>query len=101
MEKLNLKDLNGAAVLAAYAKMDYIPMQCTWTEKAGYFGESSKRCACATWYTLGESTFKGSPVFLLEHELYGDVAAGLIVESDGKIIHDDVHDGFDNLLDLS
>lgn len=48
MKKLNLKDvLTPAAVSAAYAKMDYMPMQSTWTEEAGFFGPDSKRCACA------------------------------------------------------
>ena len=35
--------------------------------------------------------------FLLEHEEYGDEAAGLIVVEHGRIILDDVYNGLDEL----
>lgn len=50
-----------------------------------------------TWYVIAEGCHKGSKVFLLEHETYGDEAACLIVNSSGHVIMDDVYNGFDDL----
>jgi len=50
-----------------------------------------------TWYIIGESVYKNEPVFLLEHEQYGDEAASLIVKEDLTIVMDDVWNGFDDL----
>ena len=49
------------------------------------------------WYVIDERIYYGEKVFLLEHETYGDEAACLIVNETGKIILDDVYDGFDDL----
>lgn len=49
------------------------------------------------WYVIDYSYHKGQQVFLLEHEIYGDAAASLIVNADGKII---VEDGFNGFSDL-
>lgn len=43
-----------------------------------------------TWYALESSHYEGERVFLLEHERYGDEAAHIIVNQDGKIIMEDV-----------
>ena len=62
-----------------------------------------------TWYAIDESWARLTPdeggkprtiyahVLLLEHEVYGDEAAGLIIDEDGALIMDDVYNGFDDL----
>lgn len=50
-----------------------------------------------TWYVIGESVYKDKPVYLLEHETYGDEAASLIVDENLIIILEDVFNGFDDL----
>lgn len=56
----------------------------------GYYG---------IWYVIGTeiSPRTQKPIFLLEHEEYGDEAAALIVDEDGKILLEDVWNGFDDL----
>lgn len=53
-----------------------------------------------TWYVIDTTYFRGQRVFLLEHETYGDMAAGLIVDRTGNIILDDVWNGFTDLEDI-
>jgi hypothetical protein len=50
-----------------------------------------------TWYVIDKSVYKGEPVFLLEHEQYGDETACLIVKEDLTVLVDDVWNGFDDL----
>ena len=50
-----------------------------------------------TWYVVNTKNIDGQLVFLLEHEQYGDEAACVIVNSSGKLICDDVWNGFDDL----
>ena len=62
-----------------------------------------------TWYVIDEGYFVLTPdtkhgpktfyehCFLLEHEQYGDEAPGFIVDQDGKVIADDVYNGFYDL----
>jgi hypothetical protein len=50
-----------------------------------------------TWYVIDESVYRGKPVYLLEHEEYGDQAACLIVKEDLIVLVDDVWNGFDDL----
>lgn len=50
-----------------------------------------------SWYVIDETICKGEPVFLLEHEEYGDEAASLIVDKHGNILVEDVFNGFDDL----
>lgn len=58
-----------------------------------------------TWYVIHDGYFRqdgatGSKhLFLLEHETYGDEAACVIVDKTGKLILDDVWNGFGDLLD--
>lgn len=50
-----------------------------------------------TWYIIDKSWHKGRPVFLLEHETYGDEAPAIIVDSCLNILADDVYNGFSDL----
>lgn len=62
-----------------------------------------------TWYVIDDGWYLYTPdkegmpktyrvhCFLLEHEQYGDEAAGLIVDEHGRIILDDVYNGLDEL----
>lgn len=65
-----------------------------------------------TWYVIDEGDFVLTPdtddgkaltipahLYLLEHEEYGDEAAHIIVNEDGKVVLDDVWNGFDDLLE--
>lgn len=49
------------------------------------------------WYVIDTAINNTFKYFLLEHETYGDESACLIVDQDGKIIVDDVWNGFDDL----
>lgn len=65
-----------------------------------------------TWYVIDEGDFDWTPdtpegpqtirhhLYLLEHEEYGDEAAGLIVDGLGDIVLDDVWNGFDDLEEV-
>lgn len=50
------------------------------------------------WYVIDETTFRGEPAYLVEHETYGDEAACLIINEKKEVILDDVWNGF---LDLA
>lgn len=50
-----------------------------------------------TWYVIDTEVMDGAKYFLLEHEEHGDSAACIIVDSDGKLVLDDVWNGFDDL----
>ncbi len=65
-----------------------------------------------TWYVIDEGDFVLTPdvdgnrpltipahLFLLEHEIYGDEAACIIVDETGHLILEDVRNGFDDLED--
>lgn len=64
-----------------------------------------------TWYVIDEGDFVLTPnendklltihahLFLLEHEQYGDEAACVIVDDSGRLILEDVWNGFDDLED--
>lgn len=49
------------------------------------------------WHVIDEKEYKGKMVYLLEHDTYGDMAAGLIIDKNLNVILDDVWNGF---LDL-
>ena len=50
-----------------------------------------------TWYVVDTEVIEHTKYFLLEHEEHGDEAACVIVDSDGKLVLDDVWNGFDDL----
>lgn len=48
-----------------------------------------------TWYTIDETEVNGEKFFLLEHEEYGDEAACVAVNEQGKLVAEDLWNGFD------
>ena len=46
---------------------------------------------------VGGAKATHSHLFLLEHELYGDEAAGVIVDERGNLVLEDVYNGFGDL----
>jgi len=50
-----------------------------------------------SWYVVDEDVLDGRGIYLLEHEQYGDMAAGLIVDAELNVLADDVWNGFDDL----
>ncbi|MDU6975413.1 MAG: YodL domain-containing protein [Clostridiales bacterium] len=53
-----------------------------------------------TWYVVDTKVIKSTKYFLLEHEEHGDEAACVIVDGDGKLVLDDVWNGFDDLKEF-
>ena len=57
-----------------------------------------------TWHTIDRHEVGGHSFYLMEHDTYGDEAACIIVDERGKLVLDDVYNGFDDdtlrLLDL-
>ena len=57
-----------------------------------------------TWHTIDQHESGGHSFYLMEHDTYGDEAACIIVDERGKLVLDDVYNGFDDdtlrLLDL-
>jgi hypothetical protein len=49
-----------------------------------------------TWHVIDEATVEDQTFFLLEHDTYGDEAASIIVDAKGKLILDDIYNGFDD-----
>lgn len=52
-----------------------------------------------TWYVIGVDSRDGEPVFLLEHEEYGDETAHIIVDEHANLIYDDIWNGFDDMYE--
>ncbi len=50
-----------------------------------------------TWYVIDTEVVDRTKYYLLEHEEHGDGVACVIVDSDGKLVLDDVWNGFDDL----
>lgn len=48
-----------------------------------------------TWYAIDETEVGGEKFFLLEHEEYGDEAACIAVNEQGKLVAEDLWNGFD------
>ena len=49
-----------------------------------------------TWYVINAENIAGEDLFLLESEQYGDEAANLIVDGYGRLILEEVYNGFDD-----
>ena len=48
-----------------------------------------------TWHTIDSQNFGGKDYFLMEHDKFGDEAACIIVDSSGKLVAEDIWNGFD------
>ena len=48
-----------------------------------------------TWYAVDETEISGEKFFLLEHEEHGDMAACVAVNEQGKLVAEDLWNGFD------
>ena len=48
-----------------------------------------------TWHTIDSQNFGGKDYFLMEHDKFGDEAACVIVDSSGKLVAEDIWNGFD------
>ena len=70
-------------------------------QKHAIIGENSEGIIIeghiGSWYVIDAENVDGARLYLLEHETYGDEAAGLIVDENGNIILEDVWNGFDDL----
>lgn len=53
-----------------------------------------------TWYVIDNCIKDDKEYFLLEHEKYGDETACVITDVSGKIVLDDVYNGFEDLNDF-
>ena len=51
------------------------------------------------WYVIDETTHKGRLIFLLQHETYGDDAAHIAVDENGKVVCEEIYDDFPECLD--
>ena len=49
-----------------------------------------------TWYAIDETEIGGEKFFLLEHEEHGDMAACVAVNEQGKLVAEDLWNGFDD-----
>ena len=49
-----------------------------------------------TWYAVDETEIGGEKFFLLEHEEHGDMAACVAVNEQGKLVAEDLWNGFDD-----
>ena len=50
-----------------------------------------------TWYVVGEKEFPTGTYYLVESEIYGDEAEWLLIDSDYKVIADEIYDGWDSV----
>ena len=48
-----------------------------------------------TWHTIDHREVDGAAFYLMEHDTFGDDAACIIVDERGKLVLDQVYDGFD------
>lgn len=53
-----------------------------------------------TWYVIDEDIYSGNKYYLLESEIYGEDAAGIITDADFNIILEDVYNGFEDLQEF-
>jgi len=52
-----------------------------------------------TWHVIDSTEYEGETIYLLEHDDWGDEAAGLIVNEDLEILMDDIWNGFDDFFE--
>lgn len=52
-----------------------------------------------TWYVIVETAYKGVPLFLLEHETYGEDADHIVINAEGTLIMEEVVGGVAEVLE--
>ena len=52
-----------------------------------------------TWSVIKKEVVMGKTYYLLEHETYGDMTEGLIIDKDKNVILDEVWNGFNDLYE--
>ena len=52
-----------------------------------------------TWHVIDRTIYNGKEFYLLEHDIYGDEVACLIIDEDGDLLLEDVWNGFDDLYE--
>ena len=60
-----------------------------------YYGFTASQGHIGTWYAVDETEVGGEKFFLLEHEEHGDMAACVAVNEQGKLVAEDLWNGFD------
>jgi len=53
-----------------------------------------------TWYKIGHTRKASKTFYLLEHEIYGEDANHIAVDSEGKLILEDITDGMTELREF-
>lgn len=53
-----------------------------------------------TWHVIDECNRNGKNYYLLEHDTFGDEAAAVCIREDGKLILEDIWNGFDDVYDF-
>jgi hypothetical protein len=48
------------------------------------------------WHTIEQTVVEGETFSLMEHDTYGDEAASIIVDSKGRLVLDEIYNGFDD-----
>ena len=51
-----------------------------------------------TWHTIDHREVDGAAFYLMEHDTFGDDAACIILDERGKLVLDQVYDGFDEQI---
>lgn len=49
-----------------------------------------------TWHTIEQTVVNGETYSLMEHDTYGDEAASIIIDSKGRLVLDEIYNGFDD-----
>ena len=49
------------------------------------------------WYVIDKTTWRGKRYYLFESTIWGDEAPAIITDETGKVLLDDVYNGFDDL----
>ncbi len=51
---------------------------------------------CGTWHTIDHRVIGGYKFYLMESDIYGDDAACILLDEHGRIVAEDLFDGFDS-----
>lgn len=98
MKSLNFDhNLIKEARLAAYEALGFEPEELAAALKGRVDEDTSGLQVYGhygSWHTIASCKIGGQTYYLMEHDEYGDDTAAIIVDSRGKLILDEVWDGF-------